>query len=315
MSPLTARQALQSQARHQARPGQAAPPSLGKSSAFNPLGETRQTEESGVRQMMQKLERMEQSSDQNGHTGNNRWMVPYADLLTLLLGLFLVLFTTGKQPETTTLKIPVPVISVSMAGPQAVGPQTRQVQAEQSPKNNTSPKNNGVARQLQQKIQHNLLIKGVEVQNQSRGLVISLRDSILFAPGSATLTPSATRTLNAIAWQLHQVLGGQTPSIRVEGHTDSSPIATSKYPSNWELSTARATTIVRYLAASGQFRPESLSAEGYGEFKPLRNNSSIEGKQKNRRVDIVVLRPDLSPQEASSNPAERSAGHPTRRAE
>jgi chemotaxis protein MotB len=127
--------------------------------------------------------------------------------------------------------------------------------------------------------------------------VISLKDSILFTAGNADLSPAARHTLDGLIQQLHAALGGQSRPIRVEGHTDNSPIATSKYPSNWELSTARATTIVRFLVASHHFQPQLLSAAGYGEFKPVKDNSSIEGKQKNRRVDIVVLKPDLAQQE------------------
>jgi len=78
-------------------------------------------------------------------------------------------------------------------------------------------------------------------------------------------------------------------SIRIEGHTDNVPIKTAQFPSNWELSTARATNIVHYLVDAHEFPPEKLSAIGYGEYRPIADNSSEEGRQKNRRVDVVVL--------------------------
>jgi chemotaxis protein MotB len=106
--------------------------------------------------------------------------------------------------------------------------------------------------------------------------------------------------LNQLVTQLSQAMGARPVPIRIEGHTDNTPIATSQYPSNWELSTARATHIVRYLVESGRWSPEKISAVGYGEFRPLVQNSSIEGKRKNRRVDIVILNEGSVRQEAPS---------------
>jgi chemotaxis protein MotB len=77
--------------------------------------------------------------------------------------------------------------------------------------------------------------------------------------------------------------------IRIEGHTDSVPICTARFPSNWELSTARATSIVHYLLTTHRFEPTRLSAAGYGEFRPIASNNSSEGRSQNRRVDIVIL--------------------------
>ena len=263
-----------------------------------PVSQPRQTEESTVRQMMQKLESMEHASEGSSHQGHNRWMVPYADLLTLLLGLFLVLFAASQKPEIAQAglehaKNAPPAIQNQTTTPAGTLPQTQQ-QAQQ-PKEQA--RDLALAKRLKQTIGAKLPMQGIEIRQQERGVVISLKDSILFTAGNAELSPAAQHTLNGLIQQLHIALGGQSRPIRVEGHTDNSPIATSKYPSNWELSTARATTIVRFLVASHQFQPQMLSAAGYGEFKPVKDNSSIEGKQKNRRVDIVVLKPDLAQQE------------------
>ncbi len=273
----------------------------------NPL-QARVTDESGVRQMMQKLERLEHGTDHHdSSTGQNRWMVPYADLLTLLLGLFLVLFSSAQKPDAqhsnTKTESNTPVSTLAMASPQnpdaeqntPLTPKQIAQQVAQKHALQNIQKDARLARQLTQKIKVALPnMKGIEVHQQMRGVVISLKDNILFPPGSADLTPAAHQTLGRLVQQLHTALGGQPRPIRVEGHTDNTPIATSKFPSNWELSTARATAIVRALAASRQFQTNMLSVAGYGEFKPLKDNSSIEGKQKNRRVDIVVLRPDMA---------------------
>ncbi|HHW18203.1 MAG TPA: OmpA family protein, partial [Firmicutes bacterium] len=82
--------------------------------------------------------------------------------------------------------------------------------------------------------------------------------------------------------------------IRVEGHTDNWPISTDKFPSNWELSTARATNVVRFLIEEAGIQPERLQAAGYGEYHPIDSNDTPEGRQRNRRVDVILMRPSLS---------------------
>ncbi|MBY0403226.1 MAG: OmpA family protein, partial [Cyanobacteria bacterium] len=124
-------------------------------------------------------------------------------------------------------------------------------------------------------------------------LIISLKEGVLFEPGTASLSPKAQKTLDHLA----KVLKKMSRPIRVEGHTDNTPIATKQYPSNWELSTSRATHIIKYFITQHHFPANKLSAAGYGEFKPITNNSTIEGKQKNRRVDIVVLNPQSTQEE------------------
>jgi len=270
--------------------------------------QARVTEDSGVRQMMQKMERLEHGSEHGGggHTGHNRWMVPYADLLTLLLGLFLVLFTSSQKPEThhadAKTEPQTAINTLAYAGQQAV-PSAENANQTPASASQIAAQNRAIqqikndsylARQLTQRIHQRLPnIQGIEVHQQMRGVVISMKDTILFTPGNADLNPAAQQTLNHLIQQLHTALGGKPRPIRVEGHTDNTPIANGKFPSNWELSTARATAVVRALAASHHFPPQTLSVAGYGEFKPLKDNSSIKGKQKNRRVDIVVLRPDM----------------------
>jgi chemotaxis protein MotB len=248
-----------------------------------------------VQSLFQRLERMEAEME-SGHVGHNRWMIPYADLLTLLLGLFLVIFTTGRTEHAPHPEKSKPAIA-------AAAPKTQNIDSAQATQNIDT------GAPLPQRLQARLQMKGVSVRNQQRGLVISLKDSILFAPGSADLSPQARQTLSRIAGELRASFGPELRAIRVEGHTDDTPIQTPQFPSNWELSTARATSIVRYLLESRQFPPEKLSAVGYAQFRPVDDNSTIEGKQKNRRVDIVVLRPDVAREEPSgtAHPAER--GH------
>jgi len=231
-----------------------------------------------VQNLFQHAEKMEESDGSVVHTGHQRWMIPYADLLTLLLGLFLVLLATVRQP---------PVMPKPVAKPAAA--HTAKAAANQ------------MQRQLKMALAAKMNLKDVDIRPQPDGVTISLKEKLLFSPGSATLSKAAQQRLNRVAHALQGLTPGSHPMIRVEGHTDNTPIHTAQYPSNWELSTARATTILRYLAAQRIFPPETLSAAGYGEFKPVSNNSTIEGKQKNRRVDIVVVRPLMTSQTGSGH--------------
>lgn len=120
-------------------------------------------------------------------------------------------------------------------------------------------------------------------------MVIQLPQDILFESGSATLGAEGRRTLSEVASVLSEL---EERSFQVEGHTDDVPIATSRFPSNWELSTARALSVVRLLAERG-VPPRNLSGAGYAEFQPVASNATAEGRRRNRRIEIVTL-PDLN---------------------
>jgi chemotaxis protein MotB len=127
----------------------------------------------------------------------------------------------------------------------------------------------------------------VRVRMEPRGLVISLGENGIFDSGSDVIKPEGKVLLDTIATSL-VTLGNQ---IRVEGHTDNVPIRNSRFPSNWDLSTARATVVVSRLITGFGLPPELLSAAGYAEYRPAATNDTDEGKARNRRVDIVVLNP------------------------
>lgn len=255
--------------------------------------------------LFRRLEEIDTEADASStYTGHTRWMIPYADLLTLLLGFFLVLFASSqvKAGEAAELAQKTPENSVQAAKDfQKLPNKTAVEQKEQvEPMASAASREGQTLETLQAKLESELDalgIRGVEVHRQERGLVISLKDSILFDPGKAEFSPQAKRTLDHLANQLKVGPHGLSRPIRVEGHTDNTPILTAQYPSNWELSTARATNIVRYLVTMHHLPAEKLSAAGYGEYKPVADNSSIEGKQKNRRVDIVVLSESTARQE------------------
>jgi outer membrane protein OmpA-like peptidoglycan-associated protein len=132
-----------------------------------------------------------------------------------------------------------------------------------------------------------------------RGLVMRVPESFFFDSGQASLRPEVIPIINVLGKSLAKIPN----HIRIEGHTDSVPIRTPQFPSNWELSTARATTIVRYLLTHFQFNPHRLSATGYAEFHPIAPNTTPEGRLQNRRVDMVIL----SSGEAETEPPEKVA--------
>lgn len=129
----------------------------------------------------------------------------------------------------------------------------------------------------------------VQVELVERGVILRFADQVLFDLGSAELKPEALRILNEVAGALEKVPN----PVRVEGHTDNWPINNERFPSNWELSTARATNVIKFLIEEYGLDPRQFSAAGYGEYRPLMPNDSTENRARNRRVDIVLLRLDL----------------------
>ena len=126
----------------------------------------------------------------------------------------------------------------------------------------------------------------VAVRRTSEGLVISLREVGFFESGSADIRASSLPAFQRLA----DVLRASDTDIRVEGHTDNVPIHNSRFKSNWDLSTARATTTVRLLITQYDFPPERLAASGYAEYRPIASNDDPAGRAQNRRVDIVIPR-------------------------
>jgi chemotaxis protein MotB len=139
--------------------------------------------------------------------------------------------------------------------------------------------------ELRQALQHEINLRTISLHRESEGLVISLREFGFFDSGSAALKPSAMPALDRIA----SILMMRTCRLRIEGHTDNVPIHTAQMSSNWELSTARSTELVRLVIQRYRFDPQRLSAAGYAEYHPVASNRTPQGRAQNRRVDIVIL--------------------------
>lgn len=158
--------------------------------------------------------------------------------------------------------------------------------------------------ELQQALHREIASHAVALHRESEGLVISLREFGFFDSGSAALRPEALPALDRIA----SILAVRICRLRIEGHTDNVPIHTAQMASNWELSTARATELVRLLIVRHRFSPERLSAAGYAEYHPIASNDTPQGRAQNRRVDIVILSEHII---RSDTPLEMSAAKPS----
>jgi chemotaxis protein MotB len=235
---------------------------------------------------------------------HERWLVSYADFVTLLFAFFTVLYASSTV-DTTKLEAVGDSIQEVFAGPSLnpvvnVAPKPAvialtPVKPAQQEKPNPGQELARVEEQLLRDLAGEIAEGRVSLAQDQRGLVISIPEAGSFATGSADLPPKATALFSALGARLRVVPN----AIRVEGHTDDVPIHTPRYESNWDLSTARATAVVAFLIEVAGVDPGRLSAAGYAEFRPRAANDSPANRATNRRVDLVIL-----------NPATRSAEEP-----
>ena len=155
---------------------------------------------------------------------------------------------------------------------------------------------------LQQRLQEEISGKSVELQRSEKGLVISFQADILFDSGRSKIRPEAYATLDKVSRVIIENVGGLR--IGIEGHTDNEPIKASGWKSNWELSAARALSVLHYLEDEKGVAGWRLSATGFGQEQPVADNTSKEGRQLNRRVEIVII-PGISRVKEIAQPAEQ----------
>ncbi len=226
-----------------------------------------------------------------------RWLLTYSDLITLLMIFFVVMYTMSQvdaqkfQALANSLSMVLSGKSISIMetpGPSVVEGRSGQIIREGQGDTPTLQGNlEAIEKQLAEYIKSEEGLAGnIVLMEQERGLVISLKDTLLFPKGSDVLTPRAHEIIRKVGESLKTI-----PNyVRVEGHTDDLPINTPKFPSNWELSVLRATNVVHVLAGEVGIPPDRLSATGYGEYRPLMPNDSEPNRAMNRRVDIVILK-------------------------
>jgi chemotaxis protein MotB len=232
----------------------------------------------------------------HSRAGHDRWLVSYADLVTLLLALFTTLYAASTldarkaDPIASSFREAIHAQSVGAApdssGADLYGPRAGKpaivppVEVVVRLKAFEDLKAR-LARELEDAVQEQRL----EIAIDGRGLVLSLPEQATFPVGTADVTPAARELITRLA----DKVAALPNLIRVEGHTDDVPIRTPRFASNWELSTARASAVVALLIGSVGIDPARLSAAGYGQFHPRVPNSSPENRARNRRIDLVVM--------------------------
>jgi chemotaxis protein MotB len=228
------------------------------------------------------------------HENLERWLLTYADLITLLLAFFVVMYSMSRVDNKKFGQVSDALNTILKGGPSVLR------FADDPETSGHGVLKLGNLRLVQQKIEERFKQLGknelVQTEVTERGLVVHIVESALFDVGSADLKPKAMEVLDLIATELE----GRPNHVRVEGHTDDTPIRTEIYPSNWELSSSRATAVVRYYTENHKIAKDRVSALGYGEFRPVVPNNSIENRAINRRVDIVILTMELTLTEPTS---------------
>jgi chemotaxis protein MotB len=241
---------------------------------------------------MARRKRVEESDN------HERWLVSYADFITLLFAFFVVMYalstvnegkyrilsdsmssafrnvqTNTSSPLIATVAPPIPVVQKANTA----------AKAQEAAKQKQREKMRNVAKDILE-VMAPLIEQGkVRVIETSRGVTIEINDSILFSPGQALLQPPLVKAMRAIA----DVLVPTDFPITIEGHTDNVPIKTPQFPSNWELSAVRATTVLRLFADSG-VAAERLTAIGFADTRPVEPNLLADGRARNRRVTILI---------------------------
>lgn len=246
--------------------------------------------------------------DHEEHENHERWLITYADMITLLMAFFIMLFAMSQldlmkfkqfqQGVAADLGGDVPVAGGSdslMPGGQGLLPAAGLGPGQGA---GLGPGQGGQdAVQLERDALHQVqedLVAASEAhgsegvfafEDQARGLAMQVQGGVLFAPGSADLTDEGKSALDDVAMAIRELLN----PILIEGHTDDVPISSDRFPSNWELSSGRAIAVLHYLSGQRGILPSRLSAAGYADTHPIAPNDTAEGRARNRRVEIVVL--------------------------
>ncbi|WP_114571994.1 flagellar motor protein MotB [Exiguobacterium flavidum] len=222
------------------------------------------------------------------------WLIPYADLLTLLLALFIVLFASSTVDVSKLKAMSQSFSSVFNGGSgmitnSAISPEKQEEKEDVSARTKAQSYEIAELEELKAKatayIKKNKLEKDIKAEITEEGLVFTIRDRALFSPGQATVTGQSREIAAGMSRLLAEAGERQ---IQVSGHTDNIPIRTAKYPSNWELSTDRAISFMRTLLENKSLSPRQFTVSGYGEYRPLATNTTEAGRSQNRRVEVIV---------------------------
>ncbi|SER94892.1 chemotaxis protein MotB [Gracilibacillus ureilyticus] len=258
-----------------------------------------------------KRRRIKQRSESKGAP---KWMVTYSDMITLILVFFILLFTMSQIDAEKFKEVAVALRSSNIfdSMPAIMEEQTitddhatdvTKNENNQDPSDSleeiitdTVPSNNDVIREdkdtldqllaeVETYLKENNLNNVISATRTDQGVVLVLQENVLFDSGEAEVLDPAKPFLDKVSTLLSNI----SNQVRVEGHTDNRPISNFRFPSNWELSGARASSVIRYILETNEFDQSRFIAAGFGDTRPVAPNNSIENWSKNRRVEIVIL--------------------------
>ena len=255
------------------------------------------------------------------HDHHDRWLVSYSDFITLLFAFFVVMYAIStlnegkyrvlsdalgmafrREAVVSAQTTGIAPINRTNAGPPPVRPTIR---APEPLRKSVEQKLVNLADKITDALKPLVQSGQVRLTRLPRGLAVEINASVLFAPGQATLQTESIAGLQAVA----QVIARADNAVQVEGHTDNVPMSSSQYPSNWELSAARASSVVRMFLASG-VAAHRLTAIGYADNRPVEDNDTPEHRARNRRVTLLILADGATENDgkvASSLPVQGSA--------
>jgi len=250
------------------------------------------------------------------HENHERWLVSYADFITLLFAFFVVMFASAQADKSRAKQVSE---SVKRAFEKSTVAEVLGGVVDDKGKGNAQMKGaGGGQKEIEREVEEarasgaseelirslKLLSQDLEgevnrgdahIKMEKRGLVISFGQSLLFESGGADAFETSFEALAKVARAINKI---ENP-IRLEGHTDSQPIRNSRFHSNWELSAARSIAILEILSSRGEVERERMSIGGYADVAPVESNDTTEGRARNRRVDIVILNEKGQAQEPS----------------
>ena len=226
------------------------------------------------------------------------WLLPYSDLMTLLLALFISLFAMSQTDQKKMADMAQAFSAAfNMGGPSffdKMGPnpgRRAEMPSDEDAGNSAYIQENQaleqVKKQMDQYIDQNELSEQLSTEMTDDGLLIRIKEKALFPSGSATLGNQAQKIVPVVA----DLLGTLNERVIISGHTDNVPINTAQFPTNWDLSAARALNFMKHLLGqNANLDPRRFSAIGYSEYRPIADNNTEEGRQQNRRVEILIAR-------------------------
>jgi len=243
------------------------------------------------------MARHRQHSEHHEEHVDESWLIPYADILTLLLALFIVLFASAQVDQKKFEQIAQSLNAAFNGSPSVL--EHMKASPDSSPSQPTTPPSTSHAWQqetaqlaqakkmMDKYIEDNKLSGGLETALLDDGLMIRIKDNTLFSSGSAVLLPQS----RVFAAEIAKLLVPLPQRVVVTGHTDNVPISTPEFPTNWDLSAKRALNFMKFiLAQDANLKPERFSSTGLGEYHPLVPNTDDVGRARNRRVEVMIQR-------------------------